>query len=128
MLRAANSIADSKHADQPAAKSCSGLVPAPGLPGRDRLTSRRPSELRDIPERPPVVWAFAVYSTFSSRFISPSFIFTFCPCRPRLNAAPNSGAKIPWLSDGRVERGSADGGLVARALPTVDVKGLSGHE
>src|SRR4051794_23553116 len=69
MLRAANSIADSKHADQPAAKSCSGLVPVPGLPGRDSLTSRRPSELRDMPARPPVVWAFAVYSTFSSRFI-----------------------------------------------------------
>jgi hypothetical protein len=33
MLRAANSIADSKHADQPAAKSCSGLVPVPGVPG-----------------------------------------------------------------------------------------------
>ena len=45
---AANSIADSKHADQPAAKSCSGLVPVPGVPGRDSLTSRRPSELRDI--------------------------------------------------------------------------------
>src|SRR3954453_11727694 len=74
MLRAANSIADSKHADQPAEKSCSGLVPAPGLPGRDSLTSRRPSELHDVPERPPVVWAFAVYSTFSSRFISFSFI------------------------------------------------------
>src|SRR5437879_3127464 len=69
MLRAANSIADSKHADQPAAKSCSGLVPVPGLPGRDSLTSRRPSELRDMPARPPVVWALAVYSTFSSRFI-----------------------------------------------------------
>jgi hypothetical protein len=37
MLRAANSIAESKHADQPAAKSCSGLVPVPGLPGRDSL-------------------------------------------------------------------------------------------
>src|SRR5207245_11715316 len=70
MLRAANSIADSKHADQPAAKSCSGLVPVPGLPGRDSLTSRRPSELRDMPARPPVVWAFAVYSTFSSRFMT----------------------------------------------------------
>ena len=35
MLRAANSIADSKQADQPAAKSCSGLVPGPGVPGRD---------------------------------------------------------------------------------------------
>src|SRR6267143_1357845 len=74
MLRAANSIADSKHADQPAAKSCSGLVPVPGLPGRDSLTSRRPSELRDMPARPPVVWAFAVYSTFSSRFITSSFM------------------------------------------------------
>src|SRR5258707_13402278 len=38
------------------------------------LTSRRPSELRDIPARPPVVWAFAVYSTFSSRFITSSFM------------------------------------------------------
>src|SRR3954447_4937476 len=65
MSRAANSVADSKHADQPAAKSCSQLVPVPGLPGRDSLTSRRPSELRDAPSRPPVVWAFAVYSTFS---------------------------------------------------------------
>src|SRR6476469_9712109 len=73
MLRAANSIADSKHADQPAAKSCSGLVPVPGLPGRDSPTSRRPSELRDMPARPPVVWTFAVYSTFSSRFTTSSF-------------------------------------------------------
>jgi hypothetical protein len=31
-------------------------------------------------------------------------------------------------SDGRVERGSVDGGSVARALPAVDVEGLSGHE
>ena len=52
MVRAANSIAESKHADQPAAKSCSGLVPVPGLPGRESLTSRRPSELRDTPVRP----------------------------------------------------------------------------
>src|SRR6266481_2945134 len=74
MLRAASSIADSKHADQPAAKSCSGLVPLPGLPGRDSVTSRRPSELRDMPARPPVVWTFAVYSTFSSWFISSSFM------------------------------------------------------
>src|ERR1700726_598100 len=70
MLRAANSIAESKHADQPAAKSCSGLVPVPGLPGRDSLTSRRPSELRDMPARPPVVWALAVYSTLSSRLMT----------------------------------------------------------
>jgi hypothetical protein len=45
-----------------------------GLPGRDSLTSRRPSELRKMPARPPVVWAFAVYSTFSSRFITSSFM------------------------------------------------------
>src|SRR6266403_4472771 len=62
-----------------------------------------------------------------------------CP-RRRLNAAPSSGAKIPWLSyrggtsfrsgprTGRVERGSADGGSVARALPAIDVEGLAGHE
>src|SRR5258708_671946 len=43
MLRAANSIADSKHADQPAAKSCSGLVPVPGLRGRDSLRGGRRS-------------------------------------------------------------------------------------
>ena len=28
--------------------------------------SRRPSELRDAPSRPPVVWTLAVYSTFFS--------------------------------------------------------------
>src|SRR5947209_11988888 len=87
MLRAANSIADSKHADQPAAKSCSGLVPVPGLPGRDSLTSRRASELRDMPARPPVVWAFAVYSTFSSRFITSSFMKSpgaWTPCEAGL--------------------------------------------
>src|SRR3954464_70347 len=85
MLRAANSIADSKHADQPAAKSCSGLVPVPGLPGRDSLPSRRPSELRDMPPRPPVVWAFAVYSTFSSRFMTSSFtwVMVLVVWRPR---------------------------------------------
>ena len=82
MLRAANSIAESKHADQPAAKSCSGLVPVPGLPGRDSLTSRRPSELREVPERPPVVWALAVYSTFSSRFISSSEVQWPALCPP----------------------------------------------
>src|SRR6185295_14222073 len=30
------------------------------------LTSNLPSELRDAPSRPPVVWALAVYSTFST--------------------------------------------------------------
>src|ERR1700741_4411429 len=95
MLRAANSIADSKHADQPAAKSCSGLVPVPGLPGRDSLTSRRPSELRDMPAHPPLVWAFAVYSTFSSRFITSSFIEEI----RRLDSLRSSVAiaKVAWL-------------------------------
>src|SRR5690349_9366689 len=35
--RAARAIAPSKHADQPAAKSCSGLVPARPEPGVDNL-------------------------------------------------------------------------------------------
>src|SRR5580693_6722968 len=53
--------ADRKQADQPTANNCSGLVPVPGVPGIESLTSRRPSEVRDDPpSRPPVVWAFAV--------------------------------------------------------------------
>src|SRR5260370_18088843 len=98
MLRAANSIADSKHADQPAAKSCSGLVPVPGLPGRDRLTSRWPSELREVPARPPVVWTLAVYSTFSSWFMTFSFVK------------------------------SRSGDSVAGTLAAIDVKDLARHE
>src|SRR6267142_5460986 len=67
ILRAASPIAPSKQADQPAANSCSGLVPAPALTGTECLMSRRPSELRDAPpSRPPVVWTLAVYSTFLS--------------------------------------------------------------
>ncbi|KWK76968.1 hypothetical protein WM16_11575 [Burkholderia ubonensis] len=55
-----------KHADQPAANSCSGLVPLPALPGDESWRSRRPSELRTAPSRPPdEVWVFPVYSTFS---------------------------------------------------------------
>src|ERR1700756_831179 len=97
MLRAANSMADSKHADQPAANSCSGLVPVPGLPGRDSLTSRRPSELRDMPVRPPVVWAFAVYSTFSSRFITSSFIHD----GGRMDVHDQDRlVRLPWLGEG----------------------------
>src|SRR5580700_6396987 len=105
MLRAANSIADSKHADQPAAKSCSGLVPVPGLPGRDSVTSRRPSELRDMPARPPVLWAFAVYSTFSSRFMTSSSNW-------RMNGA----------------RSARGGDSVARTLAAIDVNGLARDE
>lgn len=54
-LRAASPIAPMKQADQPAANSCSGLVPPPGVPGDDSLTSRRPSELREAPSRQPLV-------------------------------------------------------------------------
>src|ERR1700687_46632 len=98
MLGAATPIADSKQADQPAAKSCSGLVPVPGLPGRDSLTSRRPSELRDTPERPPVVWGLAVYSTFSSRFKSSSFMKG-----PHVNDArsPVAIGEAVWLATQR---------------------------
>src|SRR6266850_1609986 len=44
---AARPIAPMKQADQPAANSCSGLVPLPGVPGDESLISRRPSELLD---------------------------------------------------------------------------------
>jgi hypothetical protein len=47
-----------KQADQPAANICSGLVPLPGAPSDKSLMSKRPSELRDAPFRPPVVWAW----------------------------------------------------------------------
>src|ERR1700722_9099148 len=64
LLRATSPIALSKHADQPAANNCSGLVPMRSEPGIDSLTSSRPSELRDWPfSRPPVVWVLAVYTT-----------------------------------------------------------------
>src|ERR1700735_3206140 len=66
VLSATTFIADRKHADQPAANNTSGLVPLPGAPGIDSLTSRRPSLVREAPSRPPVVWALAVYTTFSN--------------------------------------------------------------
>ena len=48
--------AERKHADQPTAKSCSGFVPFPGVPGTVNFTSTRPSDVRDAPpSRPPVV-------------------------------------------------------------------------
>src|SRR5215471_9045448 len=65
-LWAARPIALSKQADQPAASSCSGLVPLPAPPGVDSLTSRCPSELRAMPwSRPPVVRTMAVYNSLS---------------------------------------------------------------
>src|SRR5438309_10978078 len=62
---AATPIALMKQADHPAANSCSGLVPAADVPGVESLTSSRPSDVREAPSRPPVVYAFAVYSTLS---------------------------------------------------------------
>jgi hypothetical protein len=55
ILAATIFIALKKQADQPAANSCSGLVPVPGNPGDESLMSRRPSDVRDAPSRPPVV-------------------------------------------------------------------------
>src|SRR5262249_41468605 len=57
----------------PAANSCSGLVPLPAVPGVDSFTSRRPSLGREVPSRPPVVWAFAVYRTLSIGVMTGSF-------------------------------------------------------
>src|SRR5215471_335410 len=70
---AARAIALMKQADQPAANSCSGLVPLPTLPGDDSLTSRRPSLVREAPSRPPVVCVLAVYSTLSIGLMGGSF-------------------------------------------------------
>jgi hypothetical protein len=42
-------MALTKQADQPAANSCSGLVPMRTEPGVESLMSRRPSELRETP-------------------------------------------------------------------------------
>src|SRR5882724_6340960 len=66
VLAATILIADRKQADQPTANNCSGLVPVPEDPGTESLTSKWPSEVRhDPPSRPPVVWAWAVWRTFS---------------------------------------------------------------
>ncbi|MDR6956009.1 hypothetical protein J2X65_005403 [Ancylobacter sp. 3268] len=48
-LAGSDAMAPMKQADQPAANSCSGLVPAPVLPGGDRRMSTRPSVLRAMP-------------------------------------------------------------------------------
>jgi len=36
------------------------FVPVPAVPGDESLTSSRPSELREVPSRPPDVWALPV--------------------------------------------------------------------
>src|SRR5450755_1196728 len=70
LLRAASAIAFPKEADQPAANSCSGLVPMRAEPGVESLMSSRPSELRDAPfSRSPVVLVLAVYTTFAIRLV-----------------------------------------------------------
>src|SRR5258708_2226660 len=75
LLRAASAIALSKQADQPAANSCSGLVPMRAEPGVESLMSSRPSELREAPfSRPPVVSVLAVYTSFAIRLMVHSFL------------------------------------------------------
>src|SRR5882724_3172608 len=70
ILVATNPIALMKQADQPAANNCSGLVPVPGTPGAENLTSKRPSSLRDTPpRRPPKVCVLAVYRIFMSSWL-----------------------------------------------------------
>src|ERR1700738_116573 len=76
MLLATCPIALMKQADQPAANHCSGLVPVPGTPGAENLTSKRPSSLRETPpRRPPEVWVLAVYRTFMSSWVEPATEF-----------------------------------------------------
>src|SRR5262245_51607123 len=75
-LPATSSTALRKQADQPAANNCSGFVPVVALPGVESFTSRRPSELRDAPSRPPVVCVFAVYRTLLTWDIAISFRVT----------------------------------------------------
>src|SRR6267378_850674 len=68
-------IALMKQADHPAANNCSGLVPVPGTPGAENLTSKRPSSLRETPpRRPPEVCVLAVYRTFMSSCVDPTAI------------------------------------------------------
>src|SRR5882762_3728334 len=76
ILLATIPIALMKQADQPAANSCSGLVPVPGTPGAENLTSRRPSSLWETPpRRPPKVRVLAVYRTFMSSSVEPDTAF-----------------------------------------------------
>src|SRR5262249_16449540 len=72
---AANPIAVSKQADQAAANRCSELVPMRFESGTASLTSKRPSELREMPcSRPPVVRVLAVYTTFEISVMGASFL------------------------------------------------------
>src|SRR4029077_8673640 len=78
ILLATIPIALMKQADQPAENSCSGLVPVPGTPGAENLTSKRPSSLRETPpRRPPKVWVLAVYRTFMTSWVEPATALVF---------------------------------------------------
>src|SRR6202795_2243174 len=71
-------IALMKQADQPAANNCSGLVPVPGTPGAENVTSKRPSSLRETPpRRPPEVWVLAVYRTFTASWVETATALVF---------------------------------------------------
>src|SRR5476649_1306268 len=84
--RATSPIALSKQADQPAANSCSGLVPMRVAPGSESWTSRWPSELRDAPfSRPPVVWVLAVYMTFPVSLMVPPVLQNYLPGASRFS-------------------------------------------
>src|SRR5262245_50627611 len=117
---AANPIALMKQADQPAANSCSGLVPPPAVPGDDSLTSRRPSELREAPSRPPVVWALAVYSTFSRVIMTGSFpgMTANLPFSLPALAASCSGRRDSRLT-GYTGRGVASYNRIRESSPAV---------
>src|SRR5215467_460111 len=78
ILLATSPIELMKQADQPAANNCSGLVPVPGTPGAENLTSKRPSSLRATPpRRPPEVWVLAVYCTFMACWVKPAAEIVF---------------------------------------------------
>src|SRR5258708_3632663 len=103
LLRAASAIALSKQADQPAANSCSGLVPMRAEPGVESLMSRRPSELREAPfSRPPVVWVLAVYATFPiwgavrsfSRWVMVRSLFPSCCSLRHRRPGPDTATAV----------------------------------
>src|SRR5260370_16399063 len=93
LLRASSAMALSKQADQPAANSCSGLVPMRAEPGVESLMSSRPSELREAPfSRPPMVSVLAVYTTFAIRLMVHAFFEAVVPAlgSRRAQAAPRT--------------------------------------
>src|SRR5882724_5854773 len=99
ILLATSPIALMKQADQPAANNCSGLVPVPGTPGAENLTSKRPSSLREMPpRRPPEVWVLAVYCTYLHR--SPWGLRTTRSRSDRGRSAPGPAPDAPRQDPG----------------------------